>query len=205
MKTLTLISLLALLLVASGLAQTPTPVDQVSLPTYIMGGAAYNQFTGANGLVSAIVPEVNRVGVYGSLSADLVPLKFTDPTTGKAGYLLSGSFRFGQHKVVHADSWNVLLIGGDFGPSFTQPAGLAQAGLAQADPGVAQADPGAAVEGTPAVKVGLAGSFTVTYVRQLTAHLAVGFPLRMLWVSGVGRTGQGVWNLVPEVGLIWKP
>ncbi|MGD0869078.1 MAG: hypothetical protein ABSB88_05975 [Bryobacteraceae bacterium] len=151
----------------------------MTLPTYIMGGISFNQLTGAAGFVSAIVPESNSVGLYGSATTDLVPLKTT--VNGKSIYLLSGSARAGEHKVVYQDTKNAVLIGGDIGVSFSNSAG------------------------TSGVTLGVAGSFTITYVRQLSSHWAVGLPIRMLYMSNVGPNGAGAWNPVVEAGIIWKP
>lgn len=161
------------------IAQTATPESR--LPAYIMAGLSYNQYTGGSGFVSGIVPESNRAGVYGSATADIVPVKVLDPATRRYGYALSASARGGQHKVVYHDGRNMLLLGGDLGASFSQP------GLASG------------------LSIGLAGSFTATYIRQFGPHFGIGMPLRMLWMSGVGPGGRGVWNPVGEIGIVWKP
>jgi hypothetical protein len=157
-----------------------TALASVTLPTYIMAGVSFNQITGGAGFVSAIIPESNAVGLYGSATTDLVPLKTT--VNGKSIYVLNGSARAGQHKVVYQDTKNAVLIGGDIGASFSNPSA-----------------------GTPGVTLGVAGSFTLTYVRQINAHLAVGVPVRMLYMSNVGANGTGAWNPVVEFGLVWKP
>jgi hypothetical protein len=182
MKKLFVISIL---LAACACAQTTVPVSQSQLPTYIMVGAAYNQFTGTSAFVSAVVPESNFVGLYGSVTTEINAVKIVDPVTKKTGYALSPSARAGQHKTLFNDGKNMLLVGGDFGASFSQ---------SETTGGT-----------STGVNIGLAGSFTLTYVRQLTAHLAVGIPVRMLWMSGVGPGGTGVWNPVGEIGLVWKP
>ena len=163
------------------IAQTAAPEPQNQLPAYIVAGLSYNQYTGGSGFVSGIVPESSRVGVYGSATADIVPVKVLDPVTKRYGYALSASARAGQHKVVYNDGKNMLLLGGDLGASFSQ------AGLASG------------------LSIGLAGSFTATYIRQLGPHFGIGVPLRMLWMSGVGPGGRGVWNPVGEIGIVWKP
>ncbi|MGD0869087.1 MAG: hypothetical protein ABSB88_06020 [Bryobacteraceae bacterium] len=119
------------------------------------------------------------MSLYGSATTDLVPLKTT--VNGKSIYLLSGSARAGEHKVVYQDSKNAVLIGGDVGASFSNSAGGS------------------------GVTLGVAGSFTLTYVRQLSPHWAVGIPVRMLYMSNVGPNGTGAWNPVVEAGIIWKP
>jgi hypothetical protein len=163
------------------IAQTAAPEKHNQLPAYIMAGLSYNQYTGGSGFVSGIVPESNRAGVYGSATADIVPVKVFDPVTKRYGYALSASARGGQHKVVYNDGRNMLLLGGDLGASFSQSD--LSAGLS----------------------IGIAGSFTATYIRQLGPHFGIGMPLRMLWMSGVGPGGRGVWNPVGEIGIVWKP
>ena len=182
---------LALVLAVDAFGQTATPATQVNLPTYIMGGLSYNQYTGGSGFVSAIVPESNSVGLYGSVTADVVPVKYVD-ATGKSGWLLSTSVRAGQHKVLYNDGKNMLLIGGDFGASFTQPNQASGLGTTT-------------VPSSSGVTIGASGSFTATYVYQINAHLAVGIPIRMLWMSGAGPNGSGAWNPVAEIGVVWKP
>jgi hypothetical protein len=172
-------AILAVALVA--IAQTAAPEKHNQLPAYIMAGLSYNQYTGGSGFVSGIVPESNRAGVYGSATADIVPVKVFDPVTKRYGYALSASARGGQHKVVYNDGRNMLLLGGDLGASFSQSD--LSAGLS----------------------IGIAGSFTATYIRQLGPHFGIGMPLRMLWMSGVGPGGRGVWNPVGEIGIVWKP
>lgn len=179
MKRLTLLLLLCAMWLP---AQTPIPLEDVKLPTYIMAGAAYNQYTGGSGFISGIIPEFNRAGVYGSVTMDLVGVKIVDPVTQKAGYGLTPSLRFGQHKVLYNADKSMLTVGGDFGASFSQ----------------------AAVPSS-GVNIGLSGSFTLTVIRHLSPHFAVGVPVRMLWMSGVGPGGTGAWNPVVELGLVWKP
>ena len=84
---LRLFALYALLAICAG-AQTTTPsipVANVILPTYIMVGGSYNQFTGASAFFSAIVPESNSVGLYGSVTTDITAVKIVDPATKKTG------------------------------------------------------------------------------------------------------------------------
>jgi hypothetical protein len=159
-----------------------TPVANVALPTYIMAGVSYNQYTGGAGFVSGIIPESQSVGVYGSATTDIVPIKYVNTATGKSGYVLSGSARAGQHKVVYSDLKNMVTLGCDLGASFSS-----------------------APAPSSGVNIGLAGSFTLTYIRQLSAHWAVGVPVRMLWLAGSGPNGSGAWNPVLEAGVVWKP
>src|ERR1035441_642358 len=137
------------------------PVAEVTLPPYIGAGASYNQFTGVTAEVTGLIPETSKLGgLYGSVTADLSATKIV--LAGKSGYVLSPNFRVGQHKVVFNDGKNMITLGGDAGASFSQSAGSTATGL----------------------NIGLAGSFTATYIRNLSAHFAVGVPLRMLYLSG---------------------
>ena len=174
--------LVASFLLAAAVSFGRTTSPAAPLPAYIMAGLSYNQYTGGSGFVSGIVPESSAVGLYGSVTADVVPVRVVDPVTRRSGYALSASVRAGQHKVAFRDSRNMLLIGGDLGASFSQ-AGFAAGTL----------------------NLGFAGSFTATYIRQLTPHFAIGVPMRMLWMSGAGPGGRGVWNPVGEIGIVWKP
>ncbi len=181
-KLLCLIGILAMLACLSS-AQTATPpvasaLANVALPTYVMAGASFNQLTGGAGFVSAIVAESQSVGLYGSVTTDLVPLKTT--INGKSIYLLSGSVRAGEHKVLYNGPKNMLLIGGDAGASFNNSS-------------------------SPGISVGIAGSFTLTYIFKFNAHWAAALPIRMLYMSNVGPNGSGAWNPVVEVGVVWHP
>ena len=155
-------------------AQT-TAADAPKLPAYLMAGLSYNQFIGANAFVSAIVPEGKSI--YGSVTMDLSAAKITD-ATGRTGRVLTPSTRVGQHRLMYTDTRNSLLLGGDIGASFT-PA-------------------------SPGVTIGVAGSFTVTYVRNLAPHWSIALPLRMLWISGAGGAA-GSWNPVAQIGIVWRP
>lgn len=156
------------------LAQAPATPPDIKLPTYIAGGAAYNQLAGWNLWFSAIVPVANQSGIYESTTTDLFPTKSL--VAGKYVYTFQTSIRQGVHKVVHDDGKNTVLIGGDAGVSFSQSSA----------PATSQS-------------VGLAGSFTATYVRQLSPHWAVIAPVRALYIQNLG------WNPVVEFGFVWKP
>jgi hypothetical protein len=174
---------LTLALSAVALGQTTTtPLAPVTLPTYVMFGASYNQFVGVNAFVEAIVPETAKAGgFYGSMTADLAAAKIT--INSKTGYALAPSFRAGEHKVLYDNGKNMLLIGGDLGAAFSAPSSGTLTG----------------------VTISVAGSFTVTYLRQLSPHFYVGIPVRMLYMSSAGPNGVGAWNPVVEGGLVWKP
>jgi hypothetical protein len=149
---------------------TPVPVagvtpaviaSNITLPTYIAGGVAYNQLAGVNLWFSAIVPVVNSSGVYESTTTDLFPT--SSVVAGKTVYTFQTSIRQGIHKVVHDDGKNIVLIGGDAGVAFSQSS-VTSAGTA----------------------TGASGSFTVTYVRSITPHFAVMVPVRGLYMPTLG-------------------
>lgn len=169
--------ILALACAVGVFAQTPAPVSpDAKLPTFIMGGVAFNQYATprVNAFVSAIAPVSSRIGVYESTTADILPVKSTDAATGRTVYLFSTTIRQGAHKVLYNSGKLMLTVGGDAGLSFSQgPAG-----------------------GTA---INAAGSITGTALWQLNEHWAIGIPIRGLW------TGPAGWNLIPEAGIVWKP
>jgi len=177
----------------------PAALESVTLPTNIMIGMSYNQFTGAAGLISALEPESQSLtlgvapGLYASESADLTPVKYVNPSTGKTGYLVAGSMRFGQHKVL----LNTAQPGSTFHPSFLLAIG--------ADAGASFASTPTAA-GTPAtsVSVGFSGSFTLSAFYRFKPHWAAGVAVRALYMSGIGPNGIGAWNPVLEPGLVYS-
>jgi hypothetical protein len=185
------IALLALSLCLITSAQTvatapavtaPVAVADIVLPTYIVGGAVFNQLAipRFSGFLAGLWPVSDKIGLYTSGVADVTPVKYVDPATGRTSYLLSTSARAGLHKVVHNDTKNMVLLGADGGAAFSSGA-------------------------SASVTVGFSASFTASYVRQLSPHWAVAVPIRMLWVAGVGPGGKGAFNPVGEIGVVWKP
>ena len=145
-------------------AQTPTPSFPANpLPIAIAAFGQFNQlgtprFTAG---FSAIYPVAGSVGVYGTTTADIVPKKAIDPTTGRTFYALSASIRQGVHKsLLSTGRWN-FLVGGDLGPSFSQaqPSGI---------------------------HLSLSSSFVATAVYQVTPRFSALTPFRMLYISGIG-------------------
>lgn len=154
----------------------PSNVSQVSLPTYIAGGGAYNQLAGANLWASAIVPVLNNAGVYESTTIDMFPVKTT--VNGRQVYIFTTSIREGFHKLLgnsSPTSKNAFTIGADGGYSFTQ-----------ATSGVST--------------FGASASVTITYIRQITKSLSMIFPIRALYMPTLGG-----WNPILEFGFAWKP
>jgi hypothetical protein len=192
LKTIT-IALFTVLIAFCVSAQT-TPLPSAALPTYIFGGVSYNQFGSPvfAGVFSALEPESQSLGLLASESIDLQPVSYTDPKTGKPGYVLAASVRVGQHKILlnTADSAATtfkpsfaLLIGGDAG-----------AAISSSSP-----TPGA----PSSISVGLSGSFTLSAFYRFKQHWAAGVAVRALYISGVGPAGSSAINPVIEPGLLY--
>jgi hypothetical protein len=158
--------------VASTLAQ----VSAVTLPTYVAGGAAYNQLAGYNFWGSAVVPVSNNAGVYESTTADLFPVKAI--VNGKTAYIFTTSVREGVHKVMSNNGKFMTLVGADAGYAF------ASAGTAPS---------------TTATS-GVSASITITAIWQVTPSFAVMAPIRALYMPTLGG-----WNPIAEIGFVWKP
>jgi hypothetical protein len=191
-------AILALFALTCAFGQPATPVSElqaVTLPQYIFGGISYNQFGSPvfAGVISALEPESQSIGLLASESVDLQPVQYTDPKTGKAGYVLAASARFGQHKIllntatpqpagVFKPSF-VLALGGDAGASFSNSI---------------------AVAGSPStISVGFSGSFTLSAFYRFKPHWAAGLAVRALYLSGVGPNGSGAINPVVEPGVVY--
>ena len=203
MKTL-LYSVMIGLLCACAFGQTTTTppstqLQNVTLPTYVFMGVSYNQFATPSvaGVFSALEPESQDPtsifhNMLASESIDLLPLKYTDPVTKKTGYVFSGSFRFGQHKVVLNTAKPQPVTDSSFHPSFQLAVG---------------ADAGAAFSSTQAtpssISVGFSGSFTVSGFYHFKQHWAAGVAVRALYMSGIGPSGSAAWNPVIEPGLVY--
>lgn len=198
MKTLVSIITLTVLLALSALGQTPTVASPqlaaATLPSYIFGGVSYNQFGSPvfAGVFSALEPESQSIGLLASESIDIQPVSYTDPKTGKTGYVLAASVRVGQHKILlntvdpAATTFKpsfALLLGGDAG-----------AAVSSSSP-----TPGA----PSSISVGLSGSFTLSAFYRFRQHWAAGVAVRALYISGVGPAGSSAINPVIEPGLVY--
>ena len=185
------ITALSVLLAVCGWGQsvpapaTPDSLDWVKLPTYMFFGGRYNQFIGASLIGSAIVPESQSVGLFGTLTFKMSPVKYTDPASKKTGYLLGYSVSGGQCKQVSptpgATGKNVFLVCADAGASFS-----------------------ASTAPATGTTVNVTGSFAPGYMRQLNAHLAIGGLVRFSFISGAGPGGSGAFDLSPEFGIVVK-
>jgi hypothetical protein len=165
-------------------------LQNVTLPTYVLMGFSYNQFASpaVSGLFSAIEPESQSVGLLASESIDMLPVKYTDPTSKKIGYLFSGSVRFGQHKVI----LNTDKGGATFHPSFMLTVG-GDAGASFSSSGTAPSS----------VSVGFSGSLTIGGWYHFKPHWGAGLAIRALYMSGIGPGGSGAWNPVVEPAVVY--
>lgn len=110
-----------------------------------------------------------------STTTDIVPVLQIDPTTKRSYYAFQTSVRQGAHKLLFTSGRLSALIGGDAG-----------VGMSQALPS--------------GINFSFAGSFTATAVFQISKKWALVVPVRALWM------GQNAsWNLLPEIGILFKP
>ena len=175
MKTI-LIFVLSFAAFAQTTAVPATPTA-ASLPTYVGGGAAFNQIGQPrwNLWASAIYPVSNAHGVYLSTTTDIVPVQVTDPLTKRLYWGFTTQIRQGAHKTVLERGKLTVLLGGDAG-----------VGMSQASPS--------------GINVNFAGGFTATAVYKLSASWSLAVPVRALYI---GQTGN--WNVIPEFGILFKP
>jgi hypothetical protein len=157
----------------------PPVVPSITMPTYVAGGVAFNQLGTPrfNAFASAIVPVSSQAGVYESTTADIIPVSKVDPATKRIVYTFSSQIREGVHKTLYTGGKAQVMIGGDVGGSFNS-----------------------STASTSGMTVSLAASVTATFVYQFSAHWAVIMPVRGLYTASIGG-----WNLIPELGLVWKP
>ena len=180
-----LISVLLLLFALCAFGQT-TPAVNVNFPSTVLPvGLAvfgeYNQLatpTKFSGGLVAIYPVSGSLGIYGTTITSFLPVKATDPTTGKLFYAVSTSVRQGFHKSLIQTGALTFLVGADVGPSITQSATPLVTG------------------GTASYSVSFSTSATGTFVYQLSRMFSLMVPIRMLYVTGIG------WNPVAEAGVI---
>lgn len=111
--------------------------------------------------VSALYPVVGSAGIYGTTTADIVPDLAVDPTTHRKFYALSTSLRQGFHKDVVDTGRASFLVGGDVGPSFSQPQGSG-------------------------ININFSSSFVATGIYQITPAFSFMLPVRMLYIGGIG-------------------
>ncbi len=146
--------------------------DFSKLPTYLAGGGAYNQLSGVNAWASGIFPVVDSIGLLASATTDILPVKKV--IDGKKVYIFTMSARLGCHSFLHHGPKNSFLYGADGGASWSQGTAL---------------NPESS---------GFSGSFTVTYVRQLSTSWGAIFPFRAIYTPTLGG-----WNPIAEAGLVY--
>ena len=152
------------LLVCGALAQTPPqPAPDTTMPAAILIAPAYNQLGSPRWtmVVSAVYPAKESLKLYASTTAEVFPVKATDPKTGKPFYSIQGSMRQGLHRELYSVGRFRLLVGGDVGPGFSQ------------------ADPSG-------INVSFTSSFIATPVVALTDSVFFSVPVRMLYIPSVG-------------------
>jgi hypothetical protein len=169
------LAILAILLPLA-FAQTAPPAFPANpLPVAVAAFGEFNQLGTPRWTlgIAAIYPVVGSAGIYGTTTADVLPKRAIDPATGRTFYAASASIRQGFHYDVYDAGRFSFLLGGDLGPSFAsaQPSGI---------------------------NINLSSSFVATPVYQVTPQLSVIFPVRMLYVSGIG------WNPVLEMGAVFR-
>jgi hypothetical protein len=170
---------LVLSIVAAVFGQTTT-TTQPTLSTSIVptGFAVFGEFNQLgltskwSGGMSAIYPVSTQAGVYMTTTGDFLPKKAIDPTTGKSFYAISGSMRQGVHKSMVTTGNFVFLLGGDVGPTFSNPSGTANT-----------------------VSVSFSSSFIATAYYKVSPIFGAVVPVRMLYVTGIG------WNPIVEAGI----
>jgi hypothetical protein len=147
-------------------AQGPTAAPAISTPAVPTGFATFLEFNQLgttskwSGGLSAIYPASTSMGVYLTTTGDILPKKAVDPTTGLSFYAISASLRQGVHKSMLSTGKFTFLLGGDVGPSFSQPNGT--------------------------LSVSFSSSFIATGLYQVNNVFSVIVPVRMLYISGIG-------------------
>ena len=136
---------------------------QIPLPASVAAFGEFNQLGSPRFTmgVSAIYPVVGSAGVYGSTTADVLPKKVKDPTTGKSFYALQASIRQGFHKDILDTGRFSFLLGGDVGPSFSSasPSGI---------------------------NINFSSSFVATPLYQVNKAISIITPIRMIYVANAG-------------------
>jgi hypothetical protein len=157
-------SLLVFALALTCQAQTTTSSTPVALPTAVSVVGEFNQLgtpQWAIGLSALYTTNAQSgIGMYNTSTADVVPIKATDPATGKQFWAVSAQFRQGVHEKLLSTGKFVFLLGGDIGPGFSTS--------------------------TSGIAVSATGSFVATCLYRVNSWMNVVVPIRMLYVSNVG-------------------
>jgi hypothetical protein len=156
-------------------AATNAATPSLTLPTYVLAGASFNQIgtPRVNLIAGAIYPSGSSTVEYLATIINIVPHKSINSATGKSYFSFTTTAQQSVHKIVYKSGKFVLLVGGGAGVAFTQ----------------------ASPTGTNA---GFAGSFTATPVYQPAPKFGIAFPIQGLY------TASG-WNLVPTVAVVFRP
>lgn len=173
--------LLASVLVCSAQSgETAALIESAAMPTYLGGGIQLDQFsdTRFKPLIFGATPISKQKGVYGATVADILPVK-TTTSAGTTAYLFAMTLRGGVYKTIHTASRYQILIGADGGASFT-PAPQSQS--------------------QTSLSINLATSITPVFVYQISEQFGLLVPIKAVWVAGLGG-----WNIVPCIGMVWKP
>jgi hypothetical protein len=151
--------------VAQTTSTTTTTTPAITLPTAVSVVGEFNQLASpkfALGL-SAMYTTSSQgsIGMYNTTTADVIPVKAKDPTTGLNFWAISASVRQGVHEKILATGNFRFLLGGDVGPGFSSTA-------------------------TGGITVSATGSFVATFLYRINKYISIVAPVRMLYVSNVG-------------------
>lgn len=185
------LKLIALIAIAclSAIAQAPPPLPFTpnTLPTMIGGGVTYNQLGSPqiSFWAAGIEPVSDKAGMYLNQTVDLLPARVFDSASGRTIYTLQGTLRAGACKTLRPFTGNsvpkdMVLICGDAGVALSQ-----------------------ASSSGASLNVSVTSAFGLPYVHQFNAHWASIVELRGVWVPTLGS--KGAWNLIPEIGIVFKP
>lgn len=175
MKKLSLSLCLTALSIMAQTTTTTLPSTTGPLPTAVSFVGEFNQLGTPRfslGISAIYAPTAQSgIGMYNTTTADVIPVKATDPATGKSFYAISASIRQGiNEKIFCAGTVPVsatknlprvcFLLGADIGPGFqNSPSGIS---------------------------VSATGSFVATLVVRVNKYLSFVAPERMLYLPGVG-------------------
>jgi hypothetical protein len=177
------IAVITALLSLSAMAQTavpvavaePTPTASITLPTYIGAGVAFNQIG---------TPRTNlwATAIYPAASSvGLYSSTTTDIIPVQKLDAATGNKYYAFTTSIRQGLHKALYSSNKFTFLLGGDAGL---GFSQAAPS--------------GVNVGLSAAFTGTGIYQFKPRWAVILPVRGLYAGGA-------WNLIPEIGIVFKP
>lgn len=157
-------------------APVPAPLPAVTLPTYIGGFVAFNQ-------IGQPRWNLSMAAIYPVVtSAGIYMSTSTDIIPIQQVDPITKRTFWAFSTSIRQGAHKVVLTSGKFTALVGGDAGV----------GITQASPSG-------INVGFAGSFTATAAWELNKNWAVVMPIRALW------TGQSSWNVIPEIGILFKP